>query len=301
MGLCLADSLLACGGYSGEDLRVRFHNWWFWGYNNSFGNDGRSGSIGLGGNVAKSLAAMIPGRLPPPRFEARTQDSGNGSLMRLAPVPVFYSDNPEMAAQASAESSYSTHPGPIAAAACAFYGFAIAKAINRPEDITPQAFLDDVVKEFRSSRLANCQELDRLLQSAEPRGREQCWNWRAPSLEIESSLRSRGRSYNGYPCTPDYFGSYCIDGLAIALWSFYHTRTFSDAVATCVNFLGDCDTTAAICGQLAGAFYGYDQIDKTLIDRLEQWDDKDTACRGALLFVARQIGGSGAAASKSKH
>jgi ADP-ribosylglycohydrolase len=31
MGLCMADSLLCCGGFNGSDMRTRFHNWWFQG------------------------------------------------------------------------------------------------------------------------------------------------------------------------------------------------------------------------------------------------------------------------------
>lgn len=293
MGLCLADSLLENQGYNGSDVRVKFHNWWFRGYNNAFGNDHRMGSVGLGGNVSKSLAAMVAGRIPPPRYEAPNEDAGNGSLMRLAAVPVFYQHSPDQAAARSAESSRSTHPGPIAAAACAFLGFAIAKAITRDNTpMTAKEFLDGVVGEFLNAEMpgaGECEELRRLLQSNEPRGgREECWNWRDSVLQIESSLYARGRSYNGYPCTAGYFGSYCIDGLAIALWGFYSTSTFHEAVVRCVNCLGDADTTAAICGQLAGAFYGYEAVPERWLRRLEKWDDQDIACRGVLLHLAAQ-------------
>lgn len=291
MGLCLLDSLLACGGYNGSDARVRFHNWWFRGYNNAFGNDDRIGSVGLGGNVAKSLRAMEAGEVPPPTYEAETEDAGNGSLMRLAPVPIYYALDSVRAARLSAASSKATHPGQIAAAACALHGFLIAKAITRDEEqLTAAAFLDRTVKEFAALGFPGaegCREVHRLVQSAEPAGREECWNWRTPQLPIERSLRARGGVYNGYPCKAGYFGSYCVDGLAIALWSFYHTRTFSEAVVRCVNFLGDADTTASICGQLAGAFYGYSSIDVRLLEVLEQWDNRDIACRAALLYASR--------------
>merc|ERR1711964_88702 len=41
----------------------------------------------------------------------------------------------------------------------------------------------------------------------------------------------------------------------------------------------------AICGQIAGAFYGIDAIDERLRQRLEQWDAGETALRGALLMA----------------
>merc|ERR1719171_2105233 len=57
MGLCLADSLLARGFYNGPDIRVRFWNWWYRGYNNAFRKEsGRSWSVGLGGNIGASLS-----------------------------------------------------------------------------------------------------------------------------------------------------------------------------------------------------------------------------------------------------
>merc|ERR1719276_486447 len=59
MGLCMADSLLLKGGFDGSDMRVRFWCWWNLGYNNAFRKDPtRSNSVGLGGNISKSLEAI---------------------------------------------------------------------------------------------------------------------------------------------------------------------------------------------------------------------------------------------------
>jgi hypothetical protein len=99
------------------------------------------------------------------------------------------------------------------------------------------------------------------------------------------TVSARGDDYNGYPVSKGYFGSYSMDGLAIALHSVYHTTSFMAALARCVNLLGDADSTGAITGQLAGAFYGLDGIDKRLITRLKQWDNGEIALRGALLYA----------------
>jgi ADP-ribosylglycohydrolase len=251
--------------------------------------------VGLGGNVAQSLRNMKGHEKPTPNYEAHTQDAGNGTIMRLASVPVFFACDPSAAARTSAASSYSTHPGPIAAAACAFQGYLIARAIRRESSEAPASaaeFIDQVVKEFIAAGYPGsegCKELERLLASAEPTGgKEECWNWRAQKLPIQSTLLARGSKYNGYPCYADYFGSYCIDGLAVALWSFYHTSSYTEAIIRCTNFLGDADTTSAICGQMAGAFYGYDAIDKRSLKALESWDDLDISCRGALLWALQR-------------
>lgn len=60
MGLCMADSLIIRRGFDGSDMRSRFFNWWFKGYNNGFRLDPeRSQSIGLGSNVMTSLVSMM--------------------------------------------------------------------------------------------------------------------------------------------------------------------------------------------------------------------------------------------------
>ena len=85
-----------------------------------------------------------------------------------------------------------------------------------------------------------------------------------------------------------YFGSFCLDGLAIALHAVAATASFSAAIERCVNFLGDADSTAAICGQIAGALYGYTAIDDRFKAQLLEWDDAEIALRAALL-VARPV------------
>jgi ADP-ribosylglycohydrolase len=289
MGLCLADSLLVCDGYSGSDVRKRFWNWWFRGYNNAFRlEEGRCDSVGLGGNIKSSLSRMPPE--PTPRFEelGGNQDAGNGSLMRLSPVPVYFHRDPAVAARVSSESSLTTHPGPIAADACSFLGFAIARAINRPEGDRANAaqFLDECCEAYQALPDARGQAtLLQLLAASEPPGStERCWNWRDPDGPyLLETLEARGSSYNGYPVLPDYFGSYSMDGLALALHSIYHTSTFMAAIARCINFLGDSDSHGAICGQLAGAFYGATAIDERLVAAVEVWDQGEIALRAALL------------------
>merc|ERR1712096_495834 len=127
--------------------------------------------------------------------------------------------------------------------------------------------------------------LAKLLRSSESVGStEVCWNWKDPNGPfLAETLAARGVEYNGFPVSDTYFGSFCLDGLAVAMHSVYHTTSFMEAIGKCVNFLGDADTMGAICGQIAGVFYGIEAIDARLLQRLEQWDSGETALRGALL------------------
>jgi ADP-ribosyl-[dinitrogen reductase] hydrolase len=132
MALCLADSLLQEGGFCGSSARLFFWQWWFEGCNNAFRHDrGKEHSVGLGGNISQSLYCMRPGERPPPEYGAAGEDSGIGSIMRLAPVPIFFSGSLPDALEFARRSSRTTHPGDTAAEACAFLAFLLHRALNR--------------------------------------------------------------------------------------------------------------------------------------------------------------------------
>lgn len=182
MALCMTDSLLK-GYYDGSDIRVRFWNWWNQGYNNAFKNDSlrkSCRSVGLGMTVGKSLDAIKSDK-PPSRYFNPSEDAGNGSLMRLAPVPIAFSKNLELAMLLSAESSYTTHPGRIAAAACRFLGFLIWSALNSHTEQMMKQFMDSKVGEYLNHHMhEDDTELRRLLEASEPQGSlELCWNWKS--------------------------------------------------------------------------------------------------------------------------
>lgn len=53
---------------------------------------------------------------------------------------------------------------------------------------------------------------------------------------------------------------YAPESLRAAVWSFLTTESLEQAILAAVNLGDDADTTAAICGQIAGAYYGYKEI-----------------------------------------
>ena len=310
MALCLADSLLKKRRFDGSDCRVLFWAWWFGGYNNAFRKDSRrSGSCGLGGNISRSLYSMRPDEVPSPAFDSAGEDAGNGSLMRLAPVALFHCGDARCAAEDARASSYTTHPGPIAAEACAFLAHLLVRCIDDFDaagSTTACAFVCAVADEYARALEERAgergvAEVQRLLRSEEPDGStERNWNWRADSLALGDVMRARGGEYNGYPNSAGYFGSYCLDGLAIALHSVCQTASFDGAIEHCVNFLGDADSHGAICGQIAGALYGYRAIHPKLRANLHAWDDGQVALRAALL-VTRDEHEDGDGACKTGH
>lgn len=59
-----------------------------------------------------------------------------------------------------------------------------------------------------------------------------------------------------------------MQSLEAALSCFYRTDTFEAAILKAGNLGDDADTTAAVCGQVAGAFYGASGIPKKWLDKL---------------------------------
>ena len=47
-----------------------------------------------------------------------------------------------------------------------------------------------------------------------------------------------------------------VQSLEAALWAFFHSATFESGCLMAVNLGDDADTTGAVYGQLAGAYYG---------------------------------------------
>jgi ADP-ribosylglycohydrolase len=52
------------------------------------------------------------------------------------------------------------------------------------------------------------------------------------------------------------------------LWSFYSTDSFENALIEAVNLGDDADTVGATTGQIAGVYYGFENIPKKWIDNV---------------------------------
>ena len=123
MALCLAESLIECGGFDAKDQMRRYVRWADDGYLSS---NGKCFDIGI--TVSQALSRFRRSGDP---FSGSTdpQSAGNGSLMRLAPVPMFYVDDPRSAIERSAESSRTTHGTAEAVDACRYFAGLLVAAL----------------------------------------------------------------------------------------------------------------------------------------------------------------------------
>lgn len=135
MALCLADSLLINKGLNPRDLRIRFHNWWNFGYNNAFSDDqtrsqGRS-SVGLGGNISASMKEFLK-RQTEYTTIGSTNTAGNGSIIRCSPVPIYYHEDYEKGLEVAEMQSKTTHKGDEAAECSRMLAHIIINLIHTP-------------------------------------------------------------------------------------------------------------------------------------------------------------------------
>jgi len=213
MTMCLAESILDTGDLDPTDQMHRYVAWHEDGY---WSSNGRCFDIGM--TTSGALGRFVRTGEAVQTGPVDQEQAANGSLMRLAPVPIRWCADPAEAAERSGESSRTTHPADRPVDACRLYGAMIAAVIGGAD-------LDDVLSpDF----------------------------WHFGGLEPRVEAVARGSWRDG-----DVRGSgYVVDALAAAIWSVAGAADFREAVLRAANLGDDADTTAAIAGQLAGAWWG---------------------------------------------
>ena len=231
MALCLATSLVEKHAFDPHDQMERYGRWHDEGYLSS---NGRCFDIGM--TISNALGRFKETGDP---FSGPTnpRSAGNGCIMRLAPVPMFFHPDLEEVTYYSGESSRTTHGARECIDACRLFGAMISQALaGKTKDEILFSGYDD-----KHSLSPKIQEI------AQGRYRE----------KSEDKISGSG---------------YVVACLEAALWSFYHTANFRDAVLRAVNLGDDADTTGAVCGQIAGAFYGASAIPQEWLDILAKYD-----------------------------
>lgn len=225
MALCLAESLIECQGSNPVHQLEKYNRWYREGYLSS---TGRCFDIG---NATRAALQKFEVSREPDCGSTDPRSAGNGSIMRLAPVPLFFAENPEVAIAKSAESSRTTHAAPTTLDACRYLGALIVGALQG----------------------ASKAELLSDHYSPTP------GYWETNPLVPEIAEIARGSFKRHQP--PEIQGSgYVVKSLEAALWAFHNSDSFRAGCLLAVNLGDDADTTGAVYGQLAGAFYGEDTI-----------------------------------------
>ena len=156
---------------------------------------------------------------------------GNGSLMRLAPVAMMYGGDEQRVQEMAALSSRTTHGADESLDACRLFAVVLDRALRG-------AGKDEVLN------LSGLQFASPKIQAIAN------GVWQHKSRE---QIRGSG---------------YVVESLEAALWCFGCHDNFRDAVLEAANLGDDADTTAAITGQIAGAYSGAAAIPSAWVGRL---------------------------------
>ena len=217
MALCLASSLLFADGFEPESQMDNYVKWMQNGFMSSNGT-----CFDIGGTVSEALHKYLSTGNP---YAGSTSEfsAGNGSIMRLAPIPIFYYGTPANILKYAQLSSATTHGHEDCISACAVLSWMIASAIMGNN------------KEYIINTLPDIVISDNILNIINNK----------TYLNDRSCISGTG---------------YVVDSLNAAIWAFNEGKTFKECILLAANLGQDADTTAAITGQLAGAYYGFKNI-----------------------------------------
>ncbi|MGV8960119.1 MAG: ADP-ribosylglycohydrolase family protein [Stenotrophomonas sp.] len=124
MALCLAESLLECGGLNPADQLRRYVRWW---------QEGHLSSTGECFDIGTTVAGALFFHLRNGDIQADTGDpmmAGNGSLMRLAPAVLWCYPDRERAVEHAALSSLTTHTAAEAVDCCRLLAAVLCNALD---------------------------------------------------------------------------------------------------------------------------------------------------------------------------
>jgi len=239
MMLCLAASFIEKKTFDQRDQMRRYAAWMGSGYMSS--SDER-GCFDIGKTTAKAIAAYNEATREAQRT-GNTDDvpryygshdsrfSGNGGIMRLAPVPIVYRNDLHLARVRAAESSAVTHASVECEESAMLMAEVIVQLLNGV-DKKNLIYSDDYVR---------------------------------PNVAAIAQKRFLDKRRDEILTT-----GYVIHTLEAALWAFYTTESFEGGMMLLAGMGGDVDTVCCVYGQIAGACYGYDAIPRRWLNSLQK-------------------------------
>lgn len=251
MALALADSIVRAG-WNLNDQADRYVAWWKSG---KYSVNGRCFDIGIA--TRNALVKYVARHDALASGDRSERVSGNGSIMRLAPVPIrfghLYTDQLEELCKLAEESSLTTHASEQCLSACRYLATVLAALIlgeDRAAVLSPDW---PALK-----RLSDIKPLHPLIHE----------------IALGSFRRKAPPAIQG--------SGWVVKSLEASLWAFHDAESFEDAVLKGVNLGDDADTTGAVCGQLAGAYWGESKIPQALRSGLVRSDMLESALAGLL-------------------
>ncbi|MHC5021668.1 MAG: ADP-ribosylglycohydrolase family protein, partial [Planctomycetota bacterium] len=236
-----ASSLAERGEFDADDVAQRYVAW-----SKKAFDIGRQTSMSLS-FVEKGLAPHDAGR--------KTWDiggqrgAGNGSLMRVSPIPVFFCGDPDAMALAALDDAAITHFDPSCRLAGAMFAAAIQCAlVNEGADGAMMAWAARLHVTNASTTLMKRDDgalYDRIISA-----RQELQN------DLDIAAQDDPQLDDGSLKITSSSMGYVRIAFRLAFWELLHVDSFEHALLDVANRGGDADTNAAITGALMGALVG---------------------------------------------
>ncbi len=225
LALCVAESLVESREFKDSDIMNRFIKWRNDGHLSCIGR-----CVGIEYTVLRALEVFEQtGNNELEKLNPYSAD--NTSLVRVAPIAMFYRKNHEAAIRFAEKNSFLTHGSKTAADACRYFTGILIGALN---GINKNMLLSDLYSPIQTL-------------------------WEKEKLQPAIELIAKGSFKRRFP--PSIKSTnYVVDSLEAALWAFYRSADFKEGALMLANLGDDASTACAIYGQLAGAFYGISDL-----------------------------------------
>lgn len=228
--LALLDSLQSQGKLDLNDFSRRLLNW------EAFGDYAVGGAyFDIGNQTRAALKKLHAGIAPHLSGGDREDSNGNGSLMRVLPLVLWYMGDDNSLVQMAMKQSLPTHRHLRSQVVCALYALWARELLNGGDD-----------------------GFDRATEKLKVIYRQEHHNEALWELDIILDDEQRRPTGSGY----------VVDSLWSARWAFLQGQTYSEVITQAIRLGNDTDTTACIAGGLAGIKYGIDGIPKLWRDEL---------------------------------
>ncbi len=196
----------------------------------------------IGNTTRRGLERFRNGADPLESGGTSTHDNGNGSLMRVLPLAFI----PDIDYETIENISALTHGHDRSKIACVLYIEIARTMLNN--DLTIEEHIRNACDKIKKYYEGNPElaEFNRIFDD-----------------DFSEGIRS---------------GGYVIDTIETVIYCLKTTGSYEESVLKAVNFGADTDTNAAICGGLAGIYYGFDAIPIDWLDSICKLDEILSLC-----------------------
>lgn len=184
---------------------------------------------------------------------------GNGTAMRIAPLGVFYRDEPSKLIKCARLDAIITHDSHEAQQGSIAVAMGVALLLN---GVKKEEILESLRHVLEPSRLLDTINLMATNKTIYDTLKNKDYN---RELDRNGGNRIISQLILGNKYT-------VIEAVARSFYVFVTTRSFAEAMELAIRGGGDTDTVASMVGALCGAYYGLEGIPESYITPLEDHD-----------------------------